>query len=49
VKAFARAVYEGTPPVVDPRDGAYAIKIVEAAYASVAKGGLFVPVKQQEA
>jgi predicted dehydrogenase len=49
VKAFARAVYEGTPPVVDPRDGAYAIRIVEAAYASVAKGGLFVPVKQQEA
>ncbi len=44
VKGFARAVHEGTPPPVDPRDGAYAIKVVEAAYASVAKGGIFVPV-----
>jgi predicted dehydrogenase len=44
VKGFARAVYEGTPPPVDPHDGAYAIKVVEAAYASVAKGGIFVRV-----
>ncbi len=44
VKAFARAVYEGTPPPVDPADGAYAIKVVEAAYASVAAGGTFVRV-----
>jgi predicted dehydrogenase len=46
VKGFARAVCEGTPPPVDPLDGAYAIKVVEAAYASVAKGGVYVRVKQ---
>ena len=44
VKSFAKAVAEGKPPVVDPLDGAYAIRVVEAAYASVAAGGKSVPV-----
>ncbi len=44
VGAFARAVAEGTPPPVDPLDGAYAIQVVESAYASVAAGGKSIPV-----
>jgi predicted dehydrogenase len=44
VGAFAKAVAEGTPPPVDPLDGAYAIQIVESAYASVAAGGISVSV-----
>lgn len=44
VGAFAKAVADGTPPPVDPLDGAYAIRVVEAAYASVAAGGKAVTV-----
>jgi predicted dehydrogenase len=44
VAAFARSVAKGTPPPVDPVDGAYAIRVAEAAYASVAAGGKAVRV-----
>jgi predicted dehydrogenase len=44
VGAFAKAVAEGTPPPVDPVDGAYAIRVVEAAYASIKAGGKSVSV-----
>ena len=45
VAAFARAVADGRPPPVDPADGLYSIKVVEAAYASVRQGGVAVAVR----
>lgn len=44
VGAFAKAVAEGKPPPVDPLDGAYAIRVVEAAYASIKAGGKSISV-----
>ena len=44
VAAFAAAVAEGKPAPVSPLDAGYAIKVVEAAYRSVAEGGIAVRV-----
>ncbi len=44
VSAFARAVARGARPPVDPFDGMYAMKIVEAAYLSVEEGGRSIAV-----
>jgi predicted dehydrogenase len=35
---FVRAVAEGRPPLIDPADGAYAVRVSDAVYASVAMG-----------
>jgi predicted dehydrogenase len=39
VQDFVDALVEGRPPAVDPMDGCYTLKVVEAAYASAAAGG----------
>lgn len=44
VVAFARAVSEGAPAPVTPEDARDAIAVCEAAYRSVAAGGLAMPV-----
>ncbi len=44
VQDFIAAIHDGRPPAVDPWDGYYALKVVEAAYASVAASGKMVPV-----
>jgi predicted dehydrogenase len=36
VKDFVSAVYENRPPLIDPVDGAYAIHVTDAVYASLA-------------
>lgn len=43
-KSFASAVAEGRLAPVDPMDGMYCIKIVEASYESARRGGIAVPV-----
>jgi predicted dehydrogenase len=44
VQDFIHAIVEGRPPTVDPLDGCYTLKIVEAAYQSVAASGALIRV-----
>ena len=44
VQDFVDAIHDGRPPAVDPWDGYYTLKVVEAAYASVAASGKIMPV-----
>jgi UDP-N-acetyl-2-amino-2-deoxyglucuronate dehydrogenase len=44
VKDFVRGLVEGRPPLVDPLDCCYAIKVIEKAYESVRKGNTLIPV-----
>ena len=44
VKDFVAAIAERRPPTIDPLHGYYSLKIVEAAYASIAAAGRMVKV-----
>jgi predicted dehydrogenase len=45
VQDFLRAVANDQPPGIDPVDGAYAIQVSEAVYASLANGNASVTVQ----
>lgn len=42
VQAFVEAVWEDKPPLLDPMDGVYVVKMIEKAYLSARKGGTIV-------
>ncbi len=42
VQAFVEAVWEDKPPLLDPMDGVYVVKMIEKAYLSARQGGIVI-------